>query len=105
MGKVTTGGKALMAMLVMMSLKKGIIGAKLLKIGDPYVGGHSVFSMWHMGMSYIFDILELLAFMMDISNFCFCIKASKKIITPSPHFIPFSLTLFPASHINYNITM
>ena len=45
MGKVTTGEKALMAMLVMMSLKKGIIGAKLLKIGDRYVSGHSVFSM------------------------------------------------------------
>ena len=44
MGKVTTGEKALMAMLAIMSLKKGIIGANFLKIGDRYVCGHSVFS-------------------------------------------------------------
>ena len=43
--QLNTDGKALMAMFVMISLKKGIIGAKLLKIGDRYVGGHSVFSM------------------------------------------------------------
>ena len=53
MGKVTTGGKALMAMFVMISLKKGIIGAKLLKIGDRYVGGQCIFHVTYGNVIHI----------------------------------------------------